>query len=175
MSGFLAEVDFARSPPLPKADEELLIALAALVVTCRSAVDRNTHTREIELVHAPERPARLIRVLGQLLRALQAIGVRRPRQRELIVKVGLDCIPIHRRLVLEPLLNSEAPMTTAEIAHGTKYSVSTIRRALEDLACHGILEHAESHSVTRRADTWKISPFWREQYRTARGAFPKCR
>jgi hypothetical protein len=42
-------------------DREELIRLAVLVARCRSAVERDTHSREIELVPEPEAPARLVK------------------------------------------------------------------------------------------------------------------
>ena len=168
---FFAGLDFERSPHLSAADRDWIVPLTTLVATCRSAVERNSHSREIELIHDPEAPARLTRMFAQLVRGLQLIGASARRQRELIVKVGLDCIPPVRRLALEALLKQSNPLTTAEIAEGAGYPEQTIRRALQDLKCHGIVEACAPHSIV---DRWCVASYWKGQFEIARGAFPKC-
>ena len=61
------------------------------------------------------------------------------------MKVGLDCIPPVRRAVLEALLERSEPLKTGAITGLTKYpKPPTVRRALEDLYCHGIVEYVRS-------------------------------
>ena len=84
---------FASSPesprPLDEDEQELLFALSTLVVRCRSAVERDGRTREIELIPEPEAPARLVVVLARLLAGLDAIGLDRETSWRVLGKVGL--------------------------------------------------------------------------------------
>jgi hypothetical protein len=54
-------------PERSEHDRERLENLAVLVVRCRSAVERDRHTREVELVPEPEAPGRFVIVLDRLL------------------------------------------------------------------------------------------------------------
>jgi hypothetical protein len=166
---FFNSLSFDNPPVLSAADQVCVIALSALIAGCRSAVERDGYSRQIELIHDTEAPARLARMLTQLLSGMQLIGLCAARQRELIVKVGLDCIPPVRRIAFEALLSGT--LTTAAIVAATKYPQQTVRRALEDLRCHGILEHGERNGSS---ETWSIVPYWRKQFDLSRGPFPKC-
>jgi len=168
---FFSGIDFDSPPALLAPDRDWIVALTTLVATCRSAVERDGYSREIELIHDPEAPARLTRMLVQLLRGLQLVGANARRQRELIVKVGFDCIPPVRRLALEALLTRTITMTLAEIATATGYPNQTVRRALEDLSCHGIVEDCSPNSNVGR---WCVAPEWKQRFEMARGTFPKC-
>lgn len=164
-------LDFDNPPILADGDHVWIVALTALVARCRSAVDRDGYRREIELIHDAEAPARLTKMLVQLLRGAHLIGVKQQRARELIIKVGFDCIPPVRRLAVEALLKQPDSLTTAAVAESAGYPEQTTRRALQDLECHGILEHCAPHSM---ADKWRVAPHWKQQFDIARGAFPKC-
>jgi hypothetical protein len=172
VSALFDGIDFADPPLLSDTDQAWIVALTTLVARCRSAVERDGYGREIVLIHDSEAPARLTKMLVQLLRGARLIGVRPPRARELILKVGFDCIPPVRRLALEALLKQSNPLTTAAIAQGTGYPEQTIRRALQELECHGIVEPGLRHSP---AETWRVASHWKQQFDIARGAFPKCR
>jgi predicted transcriptional regulator len=164
-------LDFASPQDLSSADEEWIIALTTLVARCRGAVDRHGYVRDIELIHDAEAPARLTKMLVQLLRGARLVGVTRQRAKELIIKVGFDCIHPVRRLAVQELLNEQNPLTLAEVAEGSGYPEQTIRRALQDLECHGIVERSGRQSVAER---WCVAQHWREQFEIARGPFPKC-
>jgi energy-coupling factor transporter ATP-binding protein EcfA2 len=67
----------ASPKPLDEQEQALLVDLTTLVVRCRSAVERDGRTREIELIPEPEAPTRLIVVLARLLAGLDSIGLDR--------------------------------------------------------------------------------------------------
>jgi hypothetical protein len=163
-------LDFTSPPVLSAEDHEWIIALTTLVARCRSAVERHSYSREIELIHDAEAPARLTKMLVQFLRGALLIGVKPQRARGLIIKVGFDCIPPVRRLALEALLEQGSPLTTAALAESIGYPEQTARRALQELECHGIAEHHARHSM---ADKWSVTSHWKQQFEIARGAFPK--
>lgn len=168
---FFSELDLDNPPALSTSDHEWLIALTTLVVRCRSAVERDGYSHEIELIHDAEAPGRLTRMLAQLLIGLRLIGVGTKRQRELIVKVGFDCIHPVRRLAFEALIGNPARgIKTDDVAAHTRYPVQTIRRALHDLRCHGIVECV----TVSKAEYWDVVAEWREVFERACGPFPKC-
>ena len=92
-------------------DKGRLVALAALAVRCRSAVERDGYRREIHLVPEAEAPARLVLTLARLLLGMQAIGVPEDEAWRVIFKCALDSMPQLRRDVFE-LLRREAEALT---------------------------------------------------------------
>lgn len=173
-----AAADLPEAPP-PLSDEETgrLVALATLAARCRSPVERDSHKREIDLIPDPEAPARLALVLSRLRAGMAAVGVDRGEAWRILVKVGLDCMPALRRSVFELLAKDVMTIGTAHrldtttIATAVGYPTTTARRALEDLAAHGV--------VTREAggqgkpDRWALSDWARDHYARARGTFPE--
>jgi hypothetical protein len=83
------------------ATTDRLVRLATLAVRCRSAVDRDSYSREITLIREPEAPARLGLVLLRLLNAMLTIGVDEEAAWSLVAKCALDSMPAVRRTVLE--------------------------------------------------------------------------
>jgi hypothetical protein len=163
---FVSGIDYENAPSLSQADQEWLIPLATLVVTCRSTVDRNVRSHEVELIHQPEAPARLMKVLGQMVRALELIGVSSGRVRQLVVKLGIDCLPPVRGLVFNHLTSGASTVDEIAAAIGN-YSRSTVLRSLGDLSCHGIVE--EVSDARAKARRWKIAAYWKTVYDTATG------
>src|SRR6185312_10545002 len=64
----------AHHPVPTDEDRARLIALATFAVRARSAVERDGHTREVELVPDAESPARLVLVLHRILVGAAALG-----------------------------------------------------------------------------------------------------
>jgi hypothetical protein len=132
-----------------------LVQITTLAVRCRSAVERDGYTREVQLIPEPEAPARLALVLLRLLNGLQAIGVDEPNAWRLVTKCALDSMPALRRAVIEELIRRPTVATTTEIGEAVRYPTTTTRRALEDLAAHGVVErHAQGPG---QADVWRAS------------------
>ena len=75
----------------------------------------------------------------------------------LVIAVGLDCIPDVRRRVFQFLRQRDQAATTTNIGLGIEYPTSTTRRALEDLAAHGVV--IRYGTGPGRADEWEISKF----------------
>jgi hypothetical protein len=137
--------------------EERLAALATLVARCRSAVERDSYHREIDLVPGSERPARLVLALARLYSGMRSIGVCDGQCWPLLCRVGMDCIPSIRRSALDRLRRS-GRISTPDVATAIGYPTTTVRRALEDLTAHGILEREKCGSV----DIWELSVDARE-------------
>lgn len=155
-------------PPLNDQETAGLVALASLSAHARSGVERDGRTREVELILDPEAPARLAQSLRRLFGGMVAIGLPPAEAWPYVTKVGLDCMPKLRRGVFDRLLppddgdaGSDALWhTTRALATAVGYPTSTARRALEDLAAHGVVERkdeATGGSLWRLGDqarTW---------------------
>ncbi len=144
-------------------DANRVINLADLASWLRSGIFRSGRNYEIELVPEAEAPARIARQLAALFQGMMAIGVSRPDAWRLLRKVALDCLPKLRRLVLEFLVAVEDWKTTAEVAVHVNVPTNTVRRTLEDLAAHQIVERDAARAKTeddegdRRSDRWRLS------------------
>lgn len=141
-----------------------IVAVSTLAVRCRSAVERDGRTREVDLVPEPEAPARLALVLLRLWNALRAIGVDEAEAWRLVTKCALDSMPALRRRVLAYLLSRDVPASTTEVAERVDHPTVTTRRALEDLTAHGIL--TRHRPGERRADLWQPTDWTRGRWAT---------
>jgi hypothetical protein len=156
-----------REPvPLVDDERERLISLTTLTVRCRSAVERDGHSREVELIPESEAPTRLIVVLAQLLAGLNAIGVEREQSWAIVTKAALDSMPALRRAVLDVLFQ-ETDVPTPAIAEAVRHPTSTTRRALEDLAAHRVVKRTPQGQG--KADHWSLTEFARSRYAAALG------
>jgi hypothetical protein len=146
--------------PRARSDEETerLVALSTLVVRARSAVERDGHTREIELVPGAEAPTRLAITLDRLLAGLDAIGLERERAWHVVARVALDSVPALRLALLRALEGRERADTN-ELAGAVRHPASTTRRALEDLVAHGLVE--QHRAPKGEAHEWSVSAFAR--------------
>ncbi|MGD0949914.1 MAG: hypothetical protein ABSA52_21095 [Candidatus Binatia bacterium] len=170
VSGFFAGLTIPVKPIALTEDEtRRLVALATLAVRCRSAVERDPHTRDIELVPESEAPARLARALARLLAGMRVIGVSDDERWRVLTKIALDSMSQLRRQVLELLVTNEgkSPTTTA-IAEGIGYPTQTTRRACEDLTVHGIV--ARHPGGAGKADCWTLTEWARRRYAESTGA-----
>jgi DNA-binding transcriptional ArsR family regulator len=156
-------------PTLPAHDQQALIALATLATRCRTPVERDAHSREIELILDAEAPARLALSLTRLYGGMMAIGVDEQVAKALLLKVGLDCMPALRRKIFALLVTDGEKFETQEVADALGYPPPTARRTLEDLAAHGIVSR---HTGEGKSHRWNISDMAYELYRQAITAFP---
>jgi DNA-binding MarR family transcriptional regulator len=148
---------------LSEDEEEQVAALASFVATCRSAVERDAYSREIELVPDEEAPTRLAGELERLLSGLDVLGLKRERAFDVVGRVARDSMPALRAQLLDVLGAAGPPRKTTEIAEEVGYPTSTTRRTLEDLTAHGI---ATRHSQGEgKADLWALTDTVREELR----------
>jgi hypothetical protein len=141
-----------------------LVRLATLAVKCRSAVERHPYSREVELIPDAELPARISLVLLRLLDALIVLGTATETAWQLVTKCALDSMPAIRRTIVEQLLPEDQPKPTTDVATHIGYPTTTTRRALEDLAAHGVVDRV-SHGQGK-ADTWTLGEWTRERWPT---------
>lgn len=159
----LDNVDLTSAGDLDPGDVERLTDLAELAVRCRSAVERDGYSREVELIPEPEAPARIALVLRRLLDGLAAIGVSRPDAWRLAAKIALDSMPAVRRVVLQSLMDAPSAVATKDMAERLGYPTTTTRRALEDLAAHGIAYRDGARGI----DLWRPTKWCRERWLAA--------
>ncbi len=140
-----------------------LVALATLAVRARSAVERDTYSREVTLIPESEAPARFTLSLLRLWNGLRAIGVDEAPALDVVAKAALDSMPQVRRQVLDTLM-AGGRMSTTDIAEAIGYPTTTTRRACEDLFGHGIVVRGKGGEG--KADQWWPSDFTVERYPT---------
>jgi 5S rRNA maturation endonuclease (ribonuclease M5) len=159
VTGFLGKI---KSKPL-KLDRDAktrLSTLATLTALSRSAVERDSYRREIDLIPGSEKPARLVLALAKLFHGLQTIGVSDEECWRLVTRVAHDCLPVIRRDVLVSLQESGATIDTPTLATQLAYPTVTVRRACEDLAGHKVLTRLAGGKG--KADQWKLSDLGKE-------------
>jgi hypothetical protein len=157
-----ASLDLDATVNFDGAETDRLITLATLAVRCRSAVERDGYSREIELIPEPEAPGRLALVLGRLLEALLVLSVPRRHSWSIIAKVALDSMPAIRRAVLQHLVDDPLPTTAVAVGEALGYPTTTARRTLEDLAAHGLVDRTSGGNG--RADAWRLSDWARDHW-----------
>jgi hypothetical protein len=161
----LFEQQVTGPPERSEQDAERLVNLAVLVVRCRSAVERDGYTREVELIPGPEAPARLVIVLDHLLDGLLALGAAPDIAWQVVQTAALDSIPALRRKAMTALLLSDGEMRTAELAEAIGYPLRTSERTLDDLVAHGIAvvnRHGQG-----KPTTWEISDWTAKSWAAA--------
>jgi hypothetical protein len=154
VSSFLGRVAQPAAPlVIGERECAYLVRLAMLTSRCRSPVERDGYTHEIELVPGAEAPTRLVVTLKRLHDGLSAIGVERAQRWGIVRRVALDSIPaVRRKALLEVARLGEA--TTTGIAAALGYPPNTIRRTLEDLAAYQVLDRTPG---PRNADLWRVA------------------
>jgi len=161
---------FAEPPvePDPLNDQEFqrLDDVVSLVVRLRGHVTRDRYSREIESVHGAEGPGRLGLCLERLFCGLVAIGLSRKQALRIVEDVALDSTPPIRRHAFETL--NDKPTPTRDIARALHLPTTTTRRALEELAAHGLanrsrnLDDETGKEKEGGADLWVIDPEWED-------------
>jgi hypothetical protein len=148
-----------------------LVALSTLAVRCRSAVEREGYTREVELIPESEAPGRLALALARLLGGVTAIGASRADAWRVVSKVAMDCLPALRLRVMAMLAGASGAVDTATVATALRYPTQTTRRALEDLTAHNVVKRVSGGQG--RADTWRLSEWTRQKCEDAGITFPE--
>lgn len=147
-------------PPLTDAEHDRLAMLATLGARLRSAVVREGYSRNIETVPGHERPPRLFGQLRQLHAGLGVIGTPQVEVWRLLAKVALDGIHPGRRAVVDHLLARTEPQTTTTIAARCRLPKTTVRRHLEDLTAHGVIDFCGDEPERWAASDWLCQSWW---------------
>ena len=156
-SGFFAGIELPEQ--IPQVDEsvkERIAHLASFCVAARSSVMRDGHaTREIDFVPEVELPTRLSKVFIMLLKAFSLIDDDPEENYQLIYRIGMDTLPLQRKIALEALISAPGVSTVAKVAQTIGYPQNSTRRILEDLQAHGLV--ARFVGGNGRMDGWSLS------------------
>jgi len=151
---FFSALNLDWDTPTPKRkftepERQRLIAISTFAARARSAVPRNSYSREVEETPQRESPTRLSTALGQLYLGMELVGVEPGECWRIVSKIGLDCMPQARLRVLERLREAESiaavDSTIPHIGIGAleeavQCSRSNTRRTAEDLELHGLID-----------------------------------
>lgn len=149
---------FGQSTPsrdLTSVEHMRIHELATVAVRCRSAVARDTYSKEILGTKQTELTVRLISVLNQLLLGLEFIGVSDQMLWKLLVKTAMDSMPYMRRLAIEVVASN--PTTMESLTRILGCDPNPAKRMVKDLEVQGILE--------RHGSIISLSPWMSENYR----------
>ena len=152
--------------PMSDAERERTIALADFAARARSSVERDGTSRDIELIPASEAPTRIAVTLGRLRDGLLAVGVAPELAMSIVCRVAMDSIPALRCAALDALQEDLGYQSTSVLAVRLGYPSGTVRRALEDLCGHGLIERRSGGSG--KPDRWML----KEQIREEMATFP---
>lgn len=142
MAQFIEELRIDWDSHLPRPLEyheiERIGAISQLTVKARSEVTRDAYLKDIIAVGAAEYPTRIASILSQLYLAMDFIGVESTDRWKAICKIGLDCMPNNRQIVLRHLSHGRLH-TFKQIADEMHVSWPTGKRILADLEAHKLI------------------------------------
>jgi hypothetical protein len=149
--------------PLTEDEFQRLDNVVSLAVRLRAHVNRHPYSREIESIHGAEGPGRLGLSLERLFAGLVAIGLSRGKALFIVEDITLASTPPIRRHAFELL--TDKPTETREIAKALKLPTTTARRALEELAAHGLAVRSrekdeDGEEKKSGADLWSLDDEW---------------
>jgi Bifunctional DNA primase/polymerase, N-terminal len=160
-----AAVDTDRAARTLEPDEERwLVGLTMFAVHARSAVERDSYHRDVEVLPSIEAPGRLVGALSQLLAGLEALGVDDGTARGIVSKVAWDVVPHMRRLVLDHL-HQHGPTWQARLVDATGLPATSAERTVEDLGLLGLVQRHKEGKGER-------APWLCELTDTGRNAWP---
>lgn len=188
---YIDSVSIPSEENMPKLSESLrgeILEISEFATRARSAVIRDSKTREIIHVSEPEMPIRFAKQLSHLMQAFTILG-ERDTDRLILRHIALSSLPKNRSKALLELVKSKPSVNnekvnnlealsvdtldissvnipdepednwkTADLAVVLNLPTTTTRRILEDLTALEILERQKDGS----ADTWEI----RKEYRS---------
>jgi hypothetical protein len=163
----------AAVQPISAPDSEWLIAAADLASRARSAVPRDSRTRDIELVPDPELPARLMGEFSSLWRGMGLIGASRAQAQALILGALLGGIPKVRRRALLVLLEGEQWTHTVQVVARIRTPQTTVHHVLEDLAAIGVIDSNAGTGPVWSAQSWAPTPQTRQLWTDLNQVAPK--
>lgn len=156
VAGLFAGLNLHHSlPVVGEAEQQRLVALASLAAHCRSAVERDPRSREVDAVLDAEGPARIVKSLARLHAGMLTIGVPETDAWSVTYKVALDSMPRIRRDVFNHLAACREWQATAALAAQLGYPTTTVRRGLEDLGVHHVAERQRGGAG--QADMWRLT------------------
>jgi hypothetical protein len=168
--GFLMARRAPSPPVVSDAARESLAEVADFVTRARSGVYRDGFSRRFLYAPEPEAPARLALVLRALARGI-AVTLDSPevtsQHLALVLRAGLDTLPVLRRRVLDQLIVPEEldgdGRQTSDVAEQIQAATETVRLVLEDLQGVGVVHRTRGGQG--RADRWRLEEMFVEPLR----------
>lgn len=152
-----SNLDLTTEVDISDVDQSRINALATFTALARSHVERSGVRREVEFVPDSERPARLSKCLLYLLAGALKIGCGPELAFDCVRQVAFDSIPKVRLQVIEKILECYNEPTTENLVDVTCLPEVTIRRTLEDLKAHRVVESWSPQANTSPPIVWKLN------------------
>ncbi|PZG36825.1 hypothetical protein C1I98_26185, partial [Spongiactinospora gelatinilytica] len=187
MTGLITGADLSKvTRPLDPEEARHLADLATFTARARTAVERDSYTREVVVLPQPEGTGRLVGQFRRLLGGLEAIGCDAQTAWGILHRVAIDCVPRLRVRVMEALLSAELhtialggehdpdQLTTARTAEAVGVDRRTASRHLEDLRLLGLAElEIEEGQGEERSTYWHRASKWLRDHYPAEGGWDK--
>lgn len=165
MRGFLAARG-SEPPTLSDDARSKLATVADFITRARSPVARDGYRRELEYAPEPEAPTRFAKVLASLAQGIALAfdhSEVTAHELRLVLRVALDCLPILRRRVISALAKAAITdkygrLETSAVAGAVEFSMSAIRRTLEDLQALRVV--ARERGGPGLPDEWRLRQHW---------------
>ncbi len=121
---------------------EKIFYLSKFISIGRATVERNGYRREVELIHKPEEPFRVMNLLSSAYKTLFIINNDNKRTLIILRNIAASSIPYIRMLILRCIYKLGNPLVTMEEIQNqlSKLSQTKIRRTVEDLVAQDILK-----------------------------------
>lgn len=150
----LSEWNATQVRDLRQSEINRLIALSQFATQARSGVQRDYQQREIVDVPQAESPMRFTQEFQRLYLGMDLIGVDDEDKWRVLHKVAMDSMPLVRRAAIETMIEKCGGLggewgrgaTVAELGDYMRVSQTTVRRTLEDLEAHRVVEHAQGEN-----------------------------
>jgi hypothetical protein len=159
--GFLMARRAPTPPSVSDDSRETLAEVADFVTRARSGVYRDGFTRKFLYAPDPEAPARLALVLRALARGIAVVFDAEHVTNQhlaLVLRAGLDSLPVLRRRVLDRLIVPDLVATggleTSKLAEHIQAATETVRLVLEDLQGVGVVHRTRGGQG--KADLWRL-------------------
>ncbi|MBV9469104.1 MAG: hypothetical protein JOZ57_07645, partial [Abitibacteriaceae bacterium] len=146
---------------LDSQERRKLADLASLAARCRSAVERDSYTRDITNIPDAETPTRIAQQLSKLFVGILIIGVPKSSAWQVLLKIAQDSMPKARLRVFRHLAQYAEPCTTSAVAAALNIPLMNASRALEELNVHGVVSHQKP---SKSENHWQLTTWARGCY-----------
>jgi hypothetical protein len=141
VAGVLAGMD--HDPGDITDDEAELLGAAAELVTLARTPAMSNYLGDVEDVHAPEAPTRLMKQLVQIMRGAVAVGMDRERALRLAIRCARDSLTPPLRLAIIDDIAAHPASNVHAVAKRLDKPRKTVERAIDALHYLGVLTQGE--------------------------------
>lgn len=156
-----------RARGLTDGEKNKIIMCGQFATKARSDVPRDWQNREIVDIPSSEAPMRFSQEFQRLYLGMEVIGVDEEDRWKIVKKVMMDSMPQVRRVALEAIMkrtmgDGAEGVGMGEVEEAMKVSTSTVRRVLEDLKTHGLIEKVRREEGGE-GKGWRLTDWARER------------